>query len=93
MSGGEEPPLKLIFKLGQKNPKMLPFLGVPTSAQGRQCVRTALFGPLFILMGEDAAVVAFTLVPRCNEREEDSASYCNQAGHLLQLKKMSLDRT
>lgn len=41
------------------------------------CVRTALFGPLFILMGEDAAVVAFRLVPRCSEREEDSASYCN----------------
>lgn len=66
---------------------MFPFLGVPTSAQGRQYVRTALFGPLFLLMGEDAAVVAFRLVPRCNEREENCASYCNQAGHLIQLKK------
>lgn len=59
----------------------------------RQYVRTALFGPLLILMGEDAAVVAFRLVPRCNEREEDSASYCDWVFHLLQLKKMSLDRT
>lgn len=31
--------------------------------------------------------MAFRLVPRYNEREEDSASYCNHAGHLLQLKK------
>lgn len=49
------------------------YLGL-SCAQGRWHIRTALLPPLLLLVGEDAAVVAFGLVPEYSERKTSPAT-------------------